>query len=930
MKSESKKKTDAKRPIVLIGTQNKKNSNLILSLIVKLLLTYMLCAGTLMCFASFYNLPYELSSAIQHILLYVTPLFPVFLIVKKRYTIPCILVFYLICYLFLHDTINEALLLFYDHFLLALDSRLLQTAQYVPQNSVAFLTKTQEYISGMGIAMLIISSIVCLATVIFTHKKFSGIGTIVTWLLLYTPAFIAEKADYNPYMLIIVPTFFALYAISSSNLFEEERLFAKRTKKQRKKAMKENRITSVEAAINEISKHSRNCLCGILAGAIAFTTFFTTQSFFPGYSTLDLQDVVNNVADFFSDAGDYFGALISGEGNSPYNNYFSTENFFMNNNIEIKAPPFMSEKPVLKIKSDKADSFYLVGDVGVEFTGSNWVSVMKKEKSGEMSFDGYNIDEDFNPELLYHIYIASLIAPGTQTNGSEQFIEFSYADKSFASRYLKSYYDTVISNNIPGNDKIHLILRNIASYSHLNIEYLQNTDIVFKPFIPANTSYASNGNFSVYADSVIRISDKKNWMKNFETDVIKPTYTLWFATSTNKELTSDNTKTRQALYSLGFSDSEVENYQRNKLEYDRYIKKKYSHVPESEKENMRRLLNEFESSYEISPSSLNSDYMYSFALCEYLKHEYKYSLTANNSSDSENTVLGKFLFGTKEGHCALYASSMVLALREHGLPARYVSGFSTGELTLNEATGFYETTVREKNLHAWVEVYFPEFGWLAFDPTGQSDGSMPSNGDNPQSSNTTPQSSYTPPFTTPPVTTSTTESSQTTPPQTIETTTDESGGQSGTVNKKGNDNLLLIIVIIAVSLILIAAIIYGIYAYTSNKITSRWKRFATGDSTRSAKEMHLFIMKLFAVTDIAPELSELPAEFAVRVDALMNISDKRNNLQEIMKIIEKAEFSAAGISEEERRKVYVYTKMLYDLVMKSAGKLKKIYLKIIL
>ena len=49
-----------------------------------------------------------------------------------------------------------------------------------------------------------------------------------------------------------------------------------------------------------------------------------------------------------------------------------------------------------------------------------------------------------------------------------------------------------------------------------------------------------------------------------------------------------------------------------------------------------------------------------------------------------------------------------------------------------------------------------------------------------------------------------------------------------------------------------------------------------------------------------------------------------------MKIIEKAEFSAAGISEEERRKVYVYTKMLYDLVMKSAGKLKKIYLKIIL
>ena len=62
----------------------------------------------------------------------------------------------------------------------------------------------------------------------------------------------------------------------------------------------------------------------------------------------------------------------------------------------------------------------------------------------------------------------------------------------------------------------------------------------------------------------------------------------------------------------------------------------------------------------------------------------------------------------------------------------------------------------------------------------------------------------------------------------------------------------------------------------------------------------------------------------------MNISDKRNNLQEIMRIIEKAEFSAKGISDEERKQVYIYTKMLYDLVMKSAGRLKRIYLKIFL
>ena len=120
MKKKNNKNTDVKQPIVLIGTQNKRKTNLIIALIVKLLLTYVLSAGTIMCFTDFYNINYELSLLIQQVPLYVTAFFPVFLIIKKRYLIPTVLVLCVILYGFLHETLNEALLIFKDHILISL------------------------------------------------------------------------------------------------------------------------------------------------------------------------------------------------------------------------------------------------------------------------------------------------------------------------------------------------------------------------------------------------------------------------------------------------------------------------------------------------------------------------------------------------------------------------------------------------------------------------------------------------------------------------------------------------------------------------------------------------------------------------------------------------------------------------------------------
>jgi hypothetical protein len=56
---------------------------------------------------------------------------------------------------------------------------------------------------------------------------------------------------------------------------------------------------------------------------------------------------------------------------------------------------------------------------------------------------------------------------------------------------------------------------------------------------------------------------------------------------------------------------------------------------------------------------------------------------------------------------------MVVLLRTLGIPARLATGFTQGEW--NDVGNYY--TVRQRDAHAWVEVYFPRSGWLTFDPT---------------------------------------------------------------------------------------------------------------------------------------------------------------------------------------------------------------------
>jgi hypothetical protein len=103
----------------------------------------------------------------------------------------------------------------------------------------------------------------------------------------------------------------------------------------------------------------------------------------------------------------------------------------------------------------------------------------------------------------------------------------------------------------------------------------------------------------------------------------------------------------------------------------------------------------------------------------FLKSHYAYTLDLR--SDPGRDPLAYFLFDRRAGHCEYFATAMAIMLRSIGVPARYATGFLPGEF--NDVGGDY--IIRSSDAHAWVEAYFPGYGWITFDPTPGGDVTHP-------------------------------------------------------------------------------------------------------------------------------------------------------------------------------------------------------------
>lgn len=104
-----------------------------------------------------------------------------------------------------------------------------------------------------------------------------------------------------------------------------------------------------------------------------------------------------------------------------------------------------------------------------------------------------------------------------------------------------------------------------------------------------------------------------------------------------------------------------------------------------------------------------SNYEVAARIDAFLHHGFTY----NEDPPRATYPLVTFLLGDRIGYCQQFSGAMALLLRMDGVPTRVAAGFLPG--SRNPATGLYEVSAQDA--HAWVEVYFPEIGWVPFDPT---------------------------------------------------------------------------------------------------------------------------------------------------------------------------------------------------------------------
>ncbi len=140
-------------------------------------------------------------------------------------------------------------------------------------------------------------------------------------------------------------------------------------------------------------------------------------------------------------------------------------------------------------------------------------------------------------------------------------------------------------------------------------------------------------------------------------------------------------------------------------EYPPYVEDRYLQLPATVTDQTRRL------AVEVT-QGLDNPFDRAIEIQNHLRGRITYREDVAFPPDNRD-VVDYVLFESRQGYCEYYASAMVVMLRSLDIPARMVTGYAPAEY--DAAVESY--VVREKNAHAWVEAYFPGYGWIPFEPT---------------------------------------------------------------------------------------------------------------------------------------------------------------------------------------------------------------------
>lgn len=717
-----------------------------------------------------------------------------------------------------------------------------------------------------------------------SYRRFMLSPGLVFMGFFCAPAFAAQTFCFVPEFAVVAAAIAAFlimgfeYESSTTLVYGKAGYLDVQDRQFRKRTRKSMGVKRMRGDASHYGKYTPN---GIVAFVSVLLVISVTASILPKTAFLDLSQIGKAVSEFLDLTANFFNSPdLNGEG------YFTADS---GGNISISGrvdntSSTGGEDIVLQVTLEKAsEPIYLRGDVGYLYENEGWKSIS-------------NIDYS-------NIYCGDITAEELMNSYTPEASYLVLRERLSSSGYYSAEY---------------------IGFQKVIIDYVKRTKTIFMPAYPYEMTfrdsdlYNTKGDFvswvnragSIKRFEVLTLYSRDNWDRFFPSRVMDGEYFY--------------DKNEYVCDGLTYYD-----YVTYKAYYDAYVNSTYLNVPKTEAENISLFLKECEVD-EYDNIVVNyydeelTDYYIAQYICNYLSSGggYKYSLTVDNKS-GDNTYLGNFLFDTKQGHCSLYATTMVLALRQLGIPARYVTGFCvSGDYDRMTDEG-YQFDIKEKQLHAWVEVYLGDMGWVTFDPT-------PADVNN--AANPIPDTEITTEATTEATTQTTTVVEDTTPEETTVRTTSNSettttsdtttaadeGIADGGVN--AGEILLKILLVIGIAAVLAAIVL--LVRYCLVRLDKNRKRLLDGFKTKpvaqSVEKMLVFTLRLLQMEKLKRENGELPMEYAKRVDRRLKLSVR---LSDIMPLFEEGEFQLrqyVSLDENERIQVYGYVRALLNRVMDTA------------
>ena len=850
----------------------------------RILFCSVLSAASMLYIFSQYELPISLFFVGGITALCTALLSALFVFVGRRYVIPALGIIFAPIIYFNFDAFWLRFSYFVDAAMMLVDGRILHPKPYLIHKEYMLTSANSLYREGVMLGGFILCALYAILCAGSMKKRVRTFPALAGFMVLWIPSLFAEKLEINVWF-IVASIFFAAAAAIELNykdglavtgagavsykqqLKEEERSFLKATGK----AKLFKRIGM------RFSFYSKYFASGIFCAAIFGVCFIIGMTVFGEKSCIDYSSFYEL---FTADAE--IGDDNTGAPDNVTGDFFSSPSK-PSEGLNITNPGRGNES-IIKVTFTGDKNIYLRGDIGVDFNGTSWSTPLKNEK--------------WNYGSLNNVY-----------------------------RPAEAHVLNAVLDVLDLRDDVNGIVT-----SDITIEYIKQTDIVFLPSYTADFSYYDSPYFDVYGDFCVRLSDSADRFINSVqcTALIHDfsgsgRYTEEEAVEQIIKTYSYNNVTVDDLYQSVIPEMTENNVFSR---YTDFVEDSYLWTRSVPEEIHSELIAFMRENDLLSLTSLRYDlsyeshfrYVAAQTICDFLTENYKYSLSGENKGEG---ALMQFLTETKRGHCSLFATAMTLMLRELKIPARYCTGFSIYPDSVLGNT----VTLKQKNLHAWVEVYIDELGWVTFDPTaaavsaGGSD--RPSDDETKESGGTTSKTEEAPDSK---PDEETKEDSSSDENESSVPNSDTLSSTSSDVDTSSNDAvddnkptfefpLWVVITGIAVlALILCAALLITHLRRLKNDAEAALKKAPY----LNASSVYNCIIELLYYHEACPERGQLPSGYYQRCDELFNAGMTENS-----SLLEKAAFGNCELDEAEMLRLSDVLCKLYNSMLRKKAPLKR-------